>query len=405
MTIIHTQSPSTLITDTQTDPAVLKRGLLVAKSYYFFFCVAIGCLMPFLNVYFKSRGLTGTQIGWLSSVPPLVALVAGPMWGAIADRWQIHRGVLALCSFAAGMVSLLFIPFYSFWIILILSIAFAWFRSPILSIVDSSVMVLVKQADDNYGRQRVWGTIGFVLAAYGLGHWLSRADLTLIFWLYAGSLGVFCAGLGFLMPINRVENRVGIRQGIGKLLGQRDYLSFLIAAMFLGMGAAGYNGFLGLAILDLGGTEQQVGMGWAANALMEIPMMYLGKYWSARYSYNRLILGSLSGYVLVWILIGLSPTPILIVVCTFGIGICFAIFWVSTVGYVSSIAPPGLGATAQALMGAAFGGLGQSLGSVVAGYLWDGVGGKAVFLFAAFCALLAALIFGVGGRTYEHHQK
>jgi PPP family 3-phenylpropionic acid transporter len=328
----------------------------------------------------------------------MIALAANPIWGAIADRWQIHRQVLALCACGAGMITLLFIPVHDFWLFVGLITIFTFFRTPIGAIVDSAVMDMVKRADDSYGHQRVWGTIGFILAAFGLGQLMATNDLTLIFWLHAGFLGVGCAGLSLLFPVERVEKRVGIKQGIRELLGRRDYLSFLLAAMLLGMGISSYIGFLGLHILALGGTEQQVGLGWAANALLEVPIMFLGRRWFARYSYNRLILGALLGYILVWTLVGLSHTPNLLIFFLLGSGVCFGIFWVAAVGYVSTVAPPGLSATAQALMGAAFSGLGWSLGSVVAGYLWDNINGHAVFFFAAFTAILAALIFRVGGR-------
>jgi hypothetical protein len=78
--------------------------------------------------------------------------------------------------------------------------------------------------------------------------------------------------------------------------------------------------------------------------------------------------------------------------------VCFGFFWVAAVGYASAAAPPGLSATAQALMGAAQSGLGWSLGSVMAGYLWDQTNGHIVLAFAAVCMALAALIFWLGNR-------
>ncbi len=51
----------------------------------------------------------------------------------------------------------------------------------------------------------------------------------------------------------------------------------------MGMGAAGYFVFLGLHILDLGGTEAQIGLAFSASAAAEIPIMFLGARWFARY--------------------------------------------------------------------------------------------------------------------------
>ncbi|MBN1311612.1 MAG: MFS transporter [Anaerolineae bacterium] len=388
------------------DPAIgaraVKQGLLVAKSYYFLYFAAIGCFAPFLNIYLKQKGLTGAQIGWLSSIAPLIALTTNPIWGSVADRWRIHRQVLALCSFVAGITALLFLPFEAFWLFMVLTSIIALFRSPITPIVDSAAIAMVKQTGDSYGRQRIWGTISFIVVSLGLGQILTGRAMTPIFWLYAGFLGIGCTALSFFLPVERVEKQVRLRSGISNLLGQRGYLSFLVATILLGMGTACYVGFLGLYIQSLGGTAQQVGLAWTANALLEIPIMFFGKQWFARYSPQRVILAAMCVYALVWLLIGLSQTPFVAIVCVLGMGVCFGTFWIGAVDYVSSVAPPGLGATAQTLFGAAISGLGWSLGSVAAGYLWDTVSPHAVFFFAAFAAMLAALVFGIGSRSHPN---
>ncbi len=380
----------------------VKRGFLVAKSYYFFFFAAIGCLVPFFNIYLEQQGLSGIEIGWLNSVAPMIALASNPFWGAVADRWQIHRLILALCAFISGLVTLFFLQVISFWPLLVLVTALAFFRTPIGSIVDSTVMDMVKRTPNNtYGQQRVWGTVGFVLATFALGRWLTPADRTLIFWLHGGLLGLGCAGLSFLLPIAGAPQKVDLWSGLRVLTRHGGYLSFLIAMMLLGMGIATYAGFLGLHMLSLGGTEQQVGLAWAVNALPEIPLMYFGARWFARYSHKRLIVLGFLGFALIWSLAALAPTPTLIIAAIPGTGACFGFFWVAAVGYASEAAPPGLSATAQVLMGAAQSGLGWSLGSVMAGYLWDQTNGHIVLSFAAVCMALAALIFWLGNRAKQ----
>lgn len=377
------------------------QGLLIAKSYYFLFFMAVGCLVPFFNIYLKSKGLTGVEIGWLGSIPPLMALGANPFWGAVADYWKIHRLVLALCAFAAGVVALIFLAANDFWLLLVLVTALSFFRTPIGSIVDSAVMEMLKRTNNqsNYGQQRLWGTLGFVFATFGLGQLLGPANLALIFWLHGGLLGLACAGLSFLLPIESAPHQVGLLQGLRRLTTQGGYLSFLIAMTLLGTGISAYIGFLGLHILALGGSETQVGLAWTANSLPEVILMYFGARWLGHYSHKRLILAGLIGFGVVWLLVALAPTPGLIIAVLPGVGVCYGFFWVAAVGYASEAAPPGLSATAQALMGAAQSGLGWSLGSVAAGYLWDQTNGHVVLFFAAAMFFLATFIFWLGNRT------
>jgi nitrate/nitrite transporter NarK len=49
----------------------------------------------------ESAGLDGTQIGLVLSIPPLVGLVAQPLWGYAADRTGARRGILILVTAGA----------------------------------------------------------------------------------------------------------------------------------------------------------------------------------------------------------------------------------------------------------------------------------------------------------------
>lgn len=389
--------PVPVITPTIGAQAV-KRGLFVAKIYYFFFFGAIGCLVPFFNIYLSQIGLSGTEIGWLGSIAPIMALLANPFWGGVADRWQIHRLVLAFCALISGIVTLFFLQFNKFWPLLGLITALTFFRTPIGAILDSAVIDLVKRTGGHYGHQRMWGTVAFVLATLLLGQLVDSRDLSAIFWLHGGFLGIICMILSLFLPIESLEQKTSFGQGVRALLGQPNYRSFLIALTLLGVGVSAFVGFLGLHVLALGGSEKQVGQAWALATSTEILLMYFGGRWFARYSYRRVLLMSFAGFALVWGLVGLAPSTTIVMFILPGMGICFGSFWTAAVGYASEAAPPGLSATAQALMGAALSGLGWSLGSVAAGYLWDLTNGHTLFLFAGFTALLALVIFGLSSK-------
>ncbi|RLT40237.1 MAG: MFS transporter [Chloroflexi bacterium] len=375
------------------------KGRLVAKLFYFVFYAAIGSLAPFFNVYLHGAGLSGQQIGLLSGLLPLVALVASPFWGALADRWQIHRQVLALCAFVSGGISLLFLPFSGFWALVGLVVLLSFFRTPIPAIVDASVMDLVKQTGSSYGRQRLWGSLGFVLLSFGLGRLVVLTDLAPIFWLHGLLLGIGCGLLGLLLPIERRENPTGLWEGLGVLIGRPGFGAFLVALVLAGIALSGYINFLSLHMMALGGSEAQVGLAWALAAILEIPMMAFGSRWMGRFSQRRLILTGFVGFAAVWLVMGLATTPTALLLAIPFSGASYAIFWMAAVGYTAAVAPPGMGATAQALTGAAQAGLGWAIGSVLAGSVWDVYGGEGVYLVSAAVMLAAAGVFAWGSRT------
>ena len=135
----------------------------VAKMYYFCFFGALGAMAPFFNVYLRERDLSGVEIGIIASIPPLIALAANPFWGGIADRWQLHQQVLALCALVAGLISFTFGWLDGFWALLLAIVAMIFFRTPVPALLDSAVMGS-RQAH----RRHLWPAAAF--RQYRLSH-------------------------------------------------------------------------------------------------------------------------------------------------------------------------------------------------------------------------------------------
>src|SRR5690606_9632685 len=310
----------------------------------------------------------------------------------------IHQKVLALCTLGAGLISFAFLWASGFWPILILVIVMVFFRAPAPALVDSAVMDLVGRTGASYGRQRLFGSIGFVLASYGLGQLLTTDNLDAIFWIHGLLLVVGCTLLALLLPIERLAQRTNLITGLKSLRKQVAYSSFLAMNVLMGAGAAGFISFIGLRILALGGTEAQVGMAYALNAVTEIPVMFAGAALLARFRPSRLIVVGLLGFAGVYSFMALATAPIWILVASPLLGLLYAGFWMSVVTYASKSAPLGMRATGQALVSEAQGGLGWALGSMVGGILWDGFGGSAVLFAAAGSMVAAAAVYAIGHR-------
>lgn len=373
--------------------------LLISKLYYFVFFASIGPWVSFFNIYLEGRGLTGQQIGLIGTMAPLITLIANPFWSALADRWQIHRGVLVGGGILTGVVALSLTQAQSFIPLLVLTMLLFFMRAPLPILVDTSTMETVRRIGGSYGRQRLWGSIGFILVSFFTAQWIGGRDLTLIFWVHALMVGVICSGLALLLPMERKLKRVNLVAGLREMSHRPGYLSFLAAMVLAGMSLAGNSNFYSLYMMKLGGTEAQVGAGWALNAVLEIPVMFLGAAWFARHG-NRKLLGlSLLGFVALWITMGLAPSSLFLLTVTPLMGAFFAIFWMAIVGYAADMAPEGMNATSQGLVSAGLSGLGWGLGSLLAGTLWDAFGGQAIYFTSAGLMAGAYLLFWWGGRA------
>jgi PPP family 3-phenylpropionic acid transporter len=380
-----------------------ERGMWAAKLYYFSFFAAIGAIAPFFNIFLQQRGLSGTEIGVLGSLAPLVSLVANPFWGAVADRFQIHQVVLAFCVLMAGVLSVPFIWLNGFLPILLLLLVMIFFRTPVPALLDTAVMGMIAHNGASYGRQRLFGSIGFLLTSYGLGQVMAADDLDLIFWVHGALLAVGCMLLSFLLPFHKHtdEHGASMLAGLRLLAGQRRYVTFLIMNVFVGFGSACFINFVGLRLLSLGGDSAQVGLAFALNAVTEIPVMFMGARLTAQFGTSKVLIAGVFGLAAAYIFAGLASTPTLVLVAMAMVGFFSGAFWMNVVIYANESAPPQLRATGQSLVGAAQAGVGWALGGITGGILWDAFGGTAVLLAGGISLIIGAFVFIVGQRPTQ----
>src|SRR5690606_1726713 len=139
------------------------------KAFYFCFYAASASLIPYLTLYYRESGLSGPQIGLLVGIPPVVTWLAAPFWGAVADSMRRHRAILNLTLLGTmAAIALLAWANGLLWLLLIVTI-YAFFAAPIMPLVDNSVLEQLGERRALYGRQRVWGAIGWGVSAAGAG--------------------------------------------------------------------------------------------------------------------------------------------------------------------------------------------------------------------------------------------
>jgi len=79
-----------------------ERRLFPIKVFYFSFIGAFGVVNSYAVVFLKQDGLSPVQIGVIYGIRPLLGFISAPVWGAIADRYNIRR-VLMLMSMLAWL--------------------------------------------------------------------------------------------------------------------------------------------------------------------------------------------------------------------------------------------------------------------------------------------------------------
>ena len=74
------------------------------RFYYLLWTGAGGFLFPFISLFYSQQGLSGVQMGWLTTIGSLVALVSAPLIGRLSDRVSNPRRILQLCMAGSAVL-------------------------------------------------------------------------------------------------------------------------------------------------------------------------------------------------------------------------------------------------------------------------------------------------------------
>jgi nucleoside transporter len=159
-----------------SDTPRLSGRLNFELSFMMFLQYAIwGAWLPLFWPFLANhRGLEGEQIGTLFSLGATGALVAPFIAGQIADRWFNTEKFLALSHLvgAALVWQLAVVETYNE--LLVYSILYSFVYAPTLPLTNSLAFHHLPDRDRDFGKVRVWGTVGWIAVGIGIGQWLFR---------------------------------------------------------------------------------------------------------------------------------------------------------------------------------------------------------------------------------------
>ncbi len=372
-----------------------RRDDIYLKSLYFAIWAAIGAFWPYIYVYYRSDlGLTGTQIGAVVMISSLTGTLSATAWGMLNDRLGRTRLLLSIQAWALIVVCLALSQIHSFTGILIASGLFSVFSSPIMPLLDSTTLNILGARRDHYGVYRAWGTIGFVVTCTAVGFVIERTGMRLIFSVYAAGV------LAFWLLALRLPNRPVVRgpsrlAGLSQMVRRPAWLIFAISVFILWFSVMGAFAFLGIVVIEMGGTQRMVGLAATIAALTEIPMFHYSPRLLRRFGPARLLIVAMSVYAFRLLLYAIMPSVTWVLGLALLQGFSYGLFLVSAVAYVNDLAPDALKSTAQGLMVSVMS-LANLTAGLAGGWLLDNSGRQGLFFSMMATSLLALGIFALG---------
>lgn len=366
-------------------------------SFYFLYYAALSSLMPFMVLFYQELKFSGSQIGLLTGVPPLITLIAAPFWTNLADSTHRHRLIMSLGIGIALASTMILQSMTVFIVIFLLILVINIFASPVISLADSATMAMLGENKSMYGRIRLGGTIGWGLVAPIVGVLVDNYGLKIAFLCY----GVLMFSDLFVAQ-NVVHDSgghaVSSQQGLRFFLTSRRWILFLSLAFLGGLGALSTSSFLFPYMAEMGSSKSMMGIASMIATVTEVPIFFFGNHFMKRFTSHRLLVLSLVLMGIRSLLLAWVNTPIaVLIVQAFG-GMLFPAMWLAGVAYADEHAPQGLKSTAQGLFGAMSFGVGSAAGGFLGGLLLETIGGRGLFLVFGVTLLSGLAIIGMMKR-------
>jgi len=381
--VIKAMQPSTRAGEPGSGEPVRVAGYLAALF------MVTGVQIPFYPIWLGSIGLTPEQIAAILATPPAVRVLVLPALTVLADRLGGGRLVIAGYSWIGVLAFVAVASSQTFLVLLGLSCLIGLVWGALIPLTDAAALGTREKGGD-YGRIRVWGSLGFVAASLAGGAVLDAFSPASVPWLLVGTAA--CCGLMAL----RLPAGIPLPEGVSWRHGARELMQPRLLLLILGAGLvlsshAFLNGFSTLHWRDLGLSGTTIGALWSIGVVGEVALFWYSTRVLARTgAFGLLVLGA-AGAVARWVGTGFDPPLAVLFALQAGHALSFAAVHLGCVHALGAIAPQGLAGTTQGLYTVASG-IATALAIAASGPLYRDFAGQAYWAMAALAAVGLCLI-------------
>src|SRR6185436_18111299 len=169
--------------------------------FWFTYFGSLGIFYPYFTLYLRENaGLSGTQVGFVLAISPLIGMIAQPLWGQVADRTGARTRVLAFLTLGTALGYLGLGYAHGFWSIMLATSSLAVVGTAVFPLMTSVSLAILRDAGRHaFGRVRAWGTIGYFILIMAFPWMLQSFPAPLGHG--AAAAGVAQSGLGLMFPI------------------------------------------------------------------------------------------------------------------------------------------------------------------------------------------------------------
>ena len=378
-----------------TAPAIGAGGV---RALYFAYFAFVGIFSPYLSLWFDARGLSIAEIAVLMALPQALRIVAPPFWGWLADRGgrrvALLRGAAVGARVVVRLIPLATRPLEYAGLMLLL-----FFLTAAQMPIGEAIALDVAAGDaGRYGRMRLWGSVGFILAVLAGGPALEAFGLRALPVLMAVPMALLV-----VVTLRLREPRATRPSASGApvlaRLREPATVAFLASAFLMVFAHAALYAFFSLFLERHGYGTTAIGAIWGVGVAAEIVLFLLQRRLFERASPMRLLAFSFLVCALRFAMVAVSDGTLWVLLCAQTMhAVTFGLHHSASMAVLHRWFEPAQQARAQAAFIVVAYGFGGTLGGLVAGWLWEHVSPGAAFHGAAVAALAGWIAVALAAR-------
>ena len=336
---------------------------------------------------------------------PGVATVAPFLWTAYADATRRSDRIFLWTTWLSALAALMLPNVQRFVPAALGIVCLAIVRTPLVPFANSMAFRALRDRPQRYAAIRLWGTIGYIVAAVGAGAVMDRLGLR------AGMYGVAVAMLacGAVAWVGRSRERVRLAPvGLREILEATQDRRFLVLVAATGLAWVSYGPygtFYTIHLEHLGFSRAFAGTAWALAAGSELVVMLLWPRMCGWAEPRTWLIVGLTANPVRWLLSSIAHDPVLLLVIQLTHAFTFGVFYLAAVQIVHGLVPEGLKTTAQGVFAAVTFGVGGLVGNGLGGLLYEAIGMTALYIAAGIVSAWGTFLYVVGTPRDEQGTR
>jgi MFS transporter, PPP family, 3-phenylpropionic acid transporter len=369
--------------------------------FYFCYYAALGAYSPYIGRWVDALGHSGYVVGGMLGIWYGSRIIGPPLWGALVQRstnpgqWFVAGAALTLLCFAAFTFAHSALQLFA------VMTLFGLFYNAVLPQFEAMTLAALGTRSADYGRIRLWGSVGFLIVAASYGWLLDRVGSANFPWVTL-PLFALMVGAAWMHRKDQPAQHQGDIDEVGHLWKRPGIRRFLLVAMLMQTGFGAFYVFYTLHLQTHGYSGTAIGILWALGVASEIAMFWKVPRLIERFGAPNLMSVCIAVTILRWLITALFVDSIAVMATAQLLhALGFAVFHACCMRQMTEFFPGRRAAAGQSLLYGFSSGLGGVLGALLASLMWDLDTGRAAFLASAAVAALAWLVYALRKRSVQ----